>query len=126
MPDGLDHSPLWGESIGAADWWGVPRPSIAHRAPTKFHVNQEPPTSSLRSLTPPKGESVQNRTVGPIAQPDTLEGESIGGADWWGVVRHRSRTRATPDFLRRRSAERGYCFYGGPAVGGPAVGAQTG
>ncbi len=43
-----------------------------------------PPTSSLRSLTPPKGESVQNRTVGPIAQPDPLEGESAAEGRWWG------------------------------------------
>ncbi len=35
----------------------------------------QPPTSSLRSLTPPKGESVQKRTAGPIAQPDPQRGE---------------------------------------------------
>jgi len=39
--------------------------------------NGKPPTSSLHSLTPPKGESVQKRTVGPIAQPDTLKGRVV-------------------------------------------------
>ena len=35
---------------------------------------KEPPKAAalFPTLTPPKGESVQNRTVGPIAQPDTL------------------------------------------------------
>jgi len=44
---------------------------------------REPPTSSLRLLTPPKGESVQNRTVG----PDTLRGSQsakpFGGGYRW-------------------------------------------
>ncbi len=40
---------------------------------------KEPPKAAalFPTLTPPKGESVQNRTVGPIAQPDTLEGGVI-------------------------------------------------
>ncbi len=47
---------------------------------------KEPPKAAalFPTLTPPRGESVQNRTVGPIAQLDTLEGESIDAADWWG------------------------------------------
>ena len=39
--------------------------------------SEGPLSNSLRSLTPPRGESIQNRTVGPIAQPDTLEGGVI-------------------------------------------------
>ncbi len=47
---------------------------------------KEPPKAAalFPTLTPPKGESGQNRSVGPIAQSDPLEGESIGGADWRG------------------------------------------
>jgi len=38
---------------------------------------KEPPKAAVLfpTLTPPKGESVQKRTIGAIAQPDTLAGE---------------------------------------------------
>ncbi len=41
---------------------------------------KEPPkaVALFRTLTPPIGESVQNRTVGPIAQLDTLVGSDRG------------------------------------------------
>ena len=40
---------------------------------------------ALLADSPQRGECSEKRTVGPIAQPDTLAGEPIGGADWWGV-----------------------------------------
>ena len=44
---------------------------VSNRPSPRAPQWQATPTSSLHSLTPPKGESVQNRTVGPIARPDT-------------------------------------------------------
>jgi hypothetical protein len=50
------------------------RPSPPATATVSRTPKSEPPTSSLRSLTPPRGESFRKRTVGPPAQPDTQEG----------------------------------------------------
>ncbi len=57
-----DNSPLWGESIGRRPIGGGSN-TTDHQP--NSHVDQEPPTSSLPSLTPPKGEGVQKRGVSP-------------------------------------------------------------
>jgi len=66
----LDHSPLEGESNGRRPIRGGWGECKTLHATTEHHpnsrVNQEPPTSSLRSLTPPKGESVQKKTPLPL------------------------------------------------------------